>query len=65
MFGGVAGYRPRVRSVYYMRVYHHSSQGNVSKVCLATVQIKGQLQDFIDDGLAAIFPTGQPGFFVV
>ena len=23
-FGGVAGYRPRVRSVYYMRVYHHS-----------------------------------------
>ena len=23
-FGGVAGYRPRVRSVYYMRVYRHS-----------------------------------------
>ena len=21
--GGVAGYRPRVRTVYYMRVYHH------------------------------------------
>ena len=28
IFGGVAGYRPRVRSVYYMRVYHHSPQGN-------------------------------------
>ena len=23
-FGGVAGYRPRVRSAYYMRVYYHS-----------------------------------------
>ena len=23
IFGGVAGYRPRVRTVYYMRVYHH------------------------------------------
>lgn len=24
MFGGVAGYRPRVRSAYYERVYVHS-----------------------------------------
>ena len=24
VFGGAAGYRPRVRSVYFMRVYHHS-----------------------------------------
>ena len=24
LFGGAAGYRPRVRSVYYVRVYHHS-----------------------------------------
>jgi len=22
-YGGVAGYRPRVRSAYYMRVYYH------------------------------------------
>ena len=28
IFGGVAGYRPRVRSAYYMRVYYHSSRRN-------------------------------------
>ena len=27
MFGGVAGYRPRVQSVYYKRVYFHSPEG--------------------------------------
>ena len=28
MFGGVAGYRPRVRTAYYMRVYTHSPEGH-------------------------------------
>ena len=28
MFGGAAGYRPRVRSVYYERVYVHSPEGH-------------------------------------
>jgi hypothetical protein len=28
MFGGVAGYRPRVRTAYYMRVYVHSPEGH-------------------------------------
>ncbi|GGX45772.1 hypothetical protein GCM10007385_11580 [Tateyamaria omphalii] len=27
MVGGAAGYRPRVRSVYYERVYVHSPEG--------------------------------------
>ena len=26
-YGGAAGYRPRVRSVYYERVYDHSPEG--------------------------------------
>ena len=30
MFGGAAGYRPRVRSVYYERVYGHSPEGHLS-----------------------------------
>ena len=29
MFGGVAGYRPRVQSVYYKRVYFHSPEEQV------------------------------------
>ena len=28
VFGGVAGYRPRVRSAYYERVYVHSPEGH-------------------------------------
>ena len=28
-FGGAAGYRPRVRSGYSVRVYHYSFQGNI------------------------------------
>ena len=28
MFGGAAGYRPRVRSAYYERVYVHSPRGD-------------------------------------
>ena len=28
-FGGAAGYRPRVRSAYYARVYVHSPEGHV------------------------------------
>jgi len=29
MYGGAAGYRPRVRSVYYERVYDHSPEGHL------------------------------------
>ena len=29
MFGGVAGYRPRVRSAYYERVYVHSPERHI------------------------------------
>jgi hypothetical protein len=29
MFGGDAGYRPRVRSAYYEHVYVHSPEGQV------------------------------------
>jgi len=29
VFGGVAGYRPRVRSAYYERVYVHSPEGRL------------------------------------
>ena len=32
MFGGDAGYRPRVRSVYYVRVYRHSPRGNATNI---------------------------------
>ena len=36
MFGGVAGYRPRVQSVYYKRVYFHSPEGQV--ICRGAAQ---------------------------
>ena len=42
MFGGVAGYRPRVRSAYYERVYVHSPEGQVS-CTLILENIKGLL----------------------
>lgn len=29
MIGGAAGYRPRVRSAYYARVYVHSPEGQL------------------------------------
>jgi len=32
MFGGDAGYRPRVRSAYYKRVYVHSPRGDRSNI---------------------------------
>lgn len=32
MFGGVAGYRPRVRSVYYERIYVHSPRRNTQDI---------------------------------
>ena len=32
-FGGAAGYRPRVRSAYYARVYVHSPEGHIEHMC--------------------------------
>ena len=32
LFGGDAGYRPRVRSVYYVRVYRHSPRRDVVNI---------------------------------
>jgi len=29
MIGGAAGYRPRVRTAYYERVYVHSPEGHI------------------------------------
>lgn len=41
IFGGVAGYRPRVRSVYYMRVYHHIPRGDALYIGAFRVIEKG------------------------
>ena len=40
-FGGVAGYRPRVRSAYYMRVYYHSPRRNTLYIAPAYPILKG------------------------
>ncbi len=40
--GGAAGYRPRVRSVYYMCVYRHSSVRNTPHLVDPVVNEKGQ-----------------------
>ena len=40
MFGGVAGYRPRVRSAYYRRVYVHSSRGNTPDIGRRRAELK-------------------------
>jgi len=42
MFGGVAGYRPRVRSAYYERVYVHSLRGDRSNIGVQAGWEKGQ-----------------------
>ena len=38
--GGAAGYRPRVRSAYYERVYVHSPQGDTSDIEIAVAERK-------------------------
>ena len=39
MFGGVVGYRPRVRTAYYERVYTHSPEGHlINSRCDAAFQ---------------------------
>jgi hypothetical protein len=40
MFGGVAGYRPRVRSAYYERVYVHSPRRDISNIGAAFGELK-------------------------
>ena len=42
-YGGAAGYRPRVRSVYSMRVYAHSPQGDTPDIGLRRPDEKGVL----------------------
>ena len=46
MFGGVAGYRPRVRSAYYERVYVHSPERQVN-YNLILENIKGLLRRWL------------------
>ena len=40
MFGGVAGYRPRVRSAYYERVYVHSLRRDIPNIGAAFGELK-------------------------
>ena len=42
-YGGAAGYRPRVQSAYFKRVYHHSWQAspdNIGKVIKESIEIQ-------------------------
>ena len=57
MFGGVAGYRPRVRSAYYERVYVHSPRRDISNIGatfgeLKWPRTKGQDERVAFDGAA-------------
>lgn len=40
--GGAAGYRPRVRSAYYERVYDHSPRGDRLKIGAQPQELKGK-----------------------
>ena len=43
MIGGAAGYRPRVRSAYYERVYVHSPRRNMPNIGVSRREFKGHL----------------------
>ena len=51
MIGGAAGYRPRVRTAYYERVYVHSPEGH-SKYRVNAVPVQG--------GMASVPPLDIP-----
>lgn len=58
VFGGGAGYRPRVRSAYYDRVYHHSWQASPSDIITSEPEQK-RFEDRIRKPVKKLLPDGR------
>jgi len=59
MFGGDAGYRPRVRSAYDERIYVHSPRGNSDNIGLKDMKLKGEKEEIAEPGPGRLCSEGK------